>query len=195
MTTRVQEKQYLQQFSASQLLLCPLEKAMLNQVSFNALGKVLDGNACTGQIAEYLLKNTNCHVCGISDQMEAVRQMRSTLYGGDFVYAAIGDIPWPENSFDVALMHPSDNRKEALLEQLAECKRVLKPGGQLVLGIKSLPLILRRMENLWRSVDENEWLCFQNARQILEKLGFERVSGSQVGLGGYVLTGWMSDQK
>ena len=46
------------------------------------------------------ISNTKCQVCGISDRMSEIRAFRRNLPGGDFVYAAIGDIPWPDNSFD-----------------------------------------------------------------------------------------------
>ena len=93
MTTRVQENQGLQQLSLKRPMLCALEKAMLCQLAFNKTDKVLDANVCSGRVAEYLLEHTECLVCGVSDRMEEVRQVRARLYGGDFAYAAIGDIP------------------------------------------------------------------------------------------------------
>lgn len=189
MTTRVQENQGLQQLSLKRPMLCALEKAMLCQLAFNKTDKVLDANVCSGRVAEYLLEHTECLVCGVSDRMEEVRQVRARLFGGDFAYAAIGDIPWPENTFDVVLLHPAEGGMEALQEQLRECRRVLKQGGRLILGLKCLPAVIRHIGSfLWESSEEG-LPDAQAAQQAMESIGFEAVVSTQAGFSGHVLTG------
>ena len=193
MTTRVQENRCLQrEFPCPQLGM--LEKTMLCQASLKTAGKVLDANVCSGPVAEYLLANTDCQVCGVSDRMEEIRQVRETLYGGDFAYGAIGDIPWQENTFDTVLLHPSEGGEEALREQLRECKRVLKPGGQLVLGLKSLPLIIRQLSHLLWDEAEDKLPDAQTALQMLESMGFEKITRVQAAFSGHVISGWLPEE-
>lgn len=194
MTTRVQENQCLQR-----PVPCPqlgvLERTMLSQATLKAADKVLDANVCSGPVAEYLLTHTDCQVCGVSDRMEEVRQVRERLYGGDFTYGAIGDIPWQESTFDTVLLHPSDGGEEALKEQLRECKRVLKPGGQLVLGLKCLPPVIRQLGHLlWD--DAGETLPdIRTAQQLMERMGFEQIARVQAGFSGHVITGWKPEEQ
>lgn len=193
MTTRVQENRCLQrEIPGPQLGM--LEKTMLCQASLQTAGKVLDANVCSGPVAEYLLANTDCQVCGVSDRMEEVRQVREKLCGGDFTYGAIGDIPWQESTFDTVLLHPSDGGEEALREQLRECRRVLKSGGQLVLGLKCLPPVFRQMERfLWDDAEET-LPDSQTAQQLMESMGFERITRVQAGFTGHVLSGWLPEE-
>ena len=191
MTTRVQENHCLQPHTIRHPLLSTLEKAMLSQAEIKAAARVLDANVCNGQVAEYLLQNVDCRVCGVSDQMEEVRQVRAKLYGGDFAYGAIGDIPWPDNSFDVVLLHPTEGGEDALREQLRECKRVLRAGGQLILGLTCLPRMLQRINRLLWERTEEESPAVPVAQQAMEKHGFESITFTQAGFSSYVLTGWM----
>lgn len=193
MTTRVQENRCLQrEIPGPQLGM--LEKTMLCQASLQTAGKVLDANVCSGLLAEYLLANTDCQVCGVSDRMKEIRQVRETLYGGDFAYGAIGDIPWQESTFDTVLLHPSEGGEEVLREQLRECKRVLKPGGQLVLGLKSLPLVIRQLSHLLWDEAEDSLPDAQTAQQMLESMGFQQITRVQAAFSGHVFSGWLPEK-
>ena len=66
--------------------------------------RLLDANIGSGMMAEYLRRNMQCEVCGVSDNMESVRAARSRLQNSDIVYAVPGDIPWHEEVFDTVLM-------------------------------------------------------------------------------------------
>ncbi len=196
MTTRVQEKVCLQKDSPlREPRMRPLEKAMLRHAVFDPADKVLDANVCSGQVAEYLLQNMDCQVCGVSDRMEEVRRTRARMYGGDFVYAAVGDIPWQENTFDTVLLHPAEGGQEALREQLKESNRVLKPGGQLVLGLKSLPASLRRISQFFweNSSDEEALPGVSAAEEAMKACSFQHISRIRAGLNGHVLIGWKSN--
>lgn len=195
MTTRVQEKVCLQkEGTLREPRMRPLEKAMLRHAVFDPADKVLDANVCSGQVAEYLLRNMDCQVCGVSDRMEEIRRTRARMYGGDFVYAAVGDIPWQENTFDTVLLHPAEGGQEALRAQLKESSRVLKPGGQLVLGLKSVPASLQRIGQLfWENLSDEEPLPgVPAAQEAMEACRFEHISHIRAGLNGHVLIGWKS---
>ena len=59
---------------------------------------------------------------------------RSRLRSCDIVYASSGDIPWKEDAFDTVLMRLAGEEEEILRRMLCEALRVLRPGGQLILG-------------------------------------------------------------
>jgi ubiquinone/menaquinone biosynthesis C-methylase UbiE len=71
---------------------------------------------------------------GIAARKLAERQLQADLLEGD-----MSDLPFPDNSFDVvtsmlALMHiPLDDRPAVF----AEVRRVLRPGGRMLLGVKN----------------------------------------------------------
>lgn len=192
MTTRVQEKGCMQR---GRLTREPhmglLEKCMLRSAVFDPADKVLDANVCSGQVAEYLLQHMDCQVCGVSDRMEEIRRTRARMYSGDFVYAAIGDIPWQDNTFDTVLLHPGESVGRTLGEQLAECKRVLKPGGQLVLGLRGLSPVLRKLGALlWESTGDEEGLTLKTARELLQSCGFGHLSVVRCTIGSAVIIAW-----
>lgn len=196
MTTRVQEKSGLQQaLAAREPRMGLLEKCMLRSAVFDPADKVLDANVCSGQVAEYLLRNMECDVCGVSDRMEEVRRTRARMYSGDFVYAAIGDIPWQDDTFDTVLLHPNECSSDTLRLQLAECKRVLKPGGQLVLGLRGLSRALRKFSSLlWENSAEEEAFNLPAAKQMLQSCGFSHLSVCRAGFGTAVLIGWKENE-
>ena len=198
MTTRVQEniglhKQSVQSFPSVNRL----EKAMLSHASFETAGKVLDANAFSGRMAEYLLNQTDCQVCGISDRMEEIRQIRARLTNGDFAYAAIGDIPWQDATFDTILLHPAEGGLPALREQLKECSRVICPGGQLVLGLNALPALLIKAGRLLEMAGayEENTPSVDDAEIAMESCGFIDIARYPVPLGGCVLVGWRKSEE
>ena len=196
MTTRVQEKGLLHTLLATgEPRMGRLERCMLRSAVFDPADKVLDANVCSGQVAEYLLHHMECQVCGVSDRMEEVRRTRARMYSGDFVYAAMGDIPWQDNTFDTVLLHPAECGPEALRLQLSECNRVLKPGGQLVLGLRDLSVPVRKLRSLlWETAPEEEYLTLKKANTILESSGFDHLSTLRAGSGSAVFIGWKKSE-
>ena len=145
--------------------LSALEKAMLRWVVVDPEDRVLDATVGKGLMAEYLRRNMQCEVCGVSADMEDVRAARARLQSCDIVYAGEGDIPWREDAFDTVLMQWKGDG-EALGRMLGEVLRVLKPGGQLV------PLNRHALQ------------------ERLSELSFEQVSWQRTGLGTGVMTAW-----
>ena len=105
--------------------LSALEKAMLRWVVVDPEDRVLDATVGKGLMAEYLRRNMQCEVCGVSADMEDVRAARARLQSCDIVYAGEGDIPWREDAFDTVLMQWRGDG-EALGRMLGEVLRVLR---------------------------------------------------------------------
>ena len=145
MITKVQGKTVSGELSVKA---CPrlnaLEKAMLRWAVVDPEDRVLDACVGRGLIAEYLRRNMQCEVCGVSADMEDVRAARARLQSCDIVYAPMGDIPWREDAFDTVLMQWK-GEADALERMLSEVLRVLKPGGQLVLGTACWPAAMNAL--------------------------------------------------
>ena len=133
MITRIQGKTLAGEIAVRrEPRLTALEKSMLRWVVVDPEDRLLDANVGSGMMAEYLRRNMQCEVCGVSDRMDQVRGARERLQNCDIVYAPAGDIPWREDAFDTVLMKMDAEEPELAERMIAEARRVLKPGGQLI---------------------------------------------------------------
>ena len=123
--------------------LSTMERCLLKWAVIDRDDRVLDVGLGNGLMAEYLLRNMECEVCGVADDMELVRSNRGLVRSADLVYAAAGDIPWRDQAFHAVLLRPCRLDESAMENQLREVHRVLKEGGQLVMALENLPAPLR----------------------------------------------------
>ncbi|MCI6377570.1 MAG: class I SAM-dependent methyltransferase [Clostridiales bacterium] len=172
--------------------LSALEKAMLKWAVIDPEDRVLDASVGAGLVAEYLRRNMQCEVCGVSDRMEDVRQARERLQTCDIVYALPGDIPWRENAFDVVLLKLGADEPEANRRMLSEVYRVLKQGGQLLLGLSCYPAAVSALAGMMaeESVEMRRPLRSQRVKTMLDALRFEHVSWQRTGFGNGVMIAW-----
>ena len=175
-----------------QLKLSGVEKAMLKWVVVDPEDKLLDANIGNGMMAEYLRRNMQCEVCGVSDNMEHVREARSRLQNCDIVYAALGDMPWRGGAFDTVLMRYNGEEAESFKHMLTESARVLKAGGQLILGAVCYPAPVQMIADLFAPETEEEHKNFDRAETLdmLCGCGFEKMTWQRTGLGTGVLIAW-----
>lgn len=172
--------------------LSTLEKAMLKWAVVDPDDKLLDANIGSGMMAEYLRRNMQCEVCGVSDNMDHVRAARSRLQNCDIVYAAPGDIPWREDAFDTVLMKYGGEETITLSRMLTEASRVLKPGGQLILGTVCYPAPVGAIAGLLAEDSVEERRPFQRAavEEMLSSLDFENVTWQRTGIATGVMIAW-----
>lgn len=155
MISKAQSKRYSPRPALEpKLKLSALERGILRWSVAERGDKVLDAYVVNGLMLEYLQRNMECEICGVSDDMEQVRISRSRLENADICYASREDIPWRANTFDSIYV----NVAAAPLSEatLAEILRVLKPGGQLLMGFSTLPAVLRLFAGLFRPDVEEE---------------------------------------
>lgn len=175
---------------------CPrltaLEKGMLRWAVVDPEDRVLDATIGEGVMAEYLRRNMQCEVCGVSDSMEDVRRARNRLQNCDIVYATPGDIPWRDEAFDVVMMKLSGEDDEQLTRRLQEVNRVMRPGSQLVLGAPCYPTPVSVVADfLHDEADEpSRMLNRQSVAALLGACGFENLSWQRTGFGSGVMVAW-----
>lgn len=193
MITRMQSKAVQRGFPLSaETKLSALEKAMIRWVVVDPDDRLLDANIGSGKMAEYLRRNMQCEICGVSDRMDHVRYARSLLRSSDIVYAPAGDIPWHKDSFDTVLMKLSCEEDDLLRRMFEEAKRVLKPGGQLILGAASYPPVINAVAGLLDDSGMEERRFFQKdaVEQILRELSYHNIIWQRTGFSTGVMVAW-----
>ena len=191
MITRMQGKTLgSRAFPTREARLSALEKAMLRWIVVDPDDKLLDTSIGSGMMAEYLRRNMQCEICGVSDNMEDMRYARSLLRSSDIVYAPRGDIPWREEAFDTVLMKPAGEDDMQLKRMFEEAARVLKPGGQLILGLRCYPAALEVI-NPWRLEEgEKKAFCKERITDMLCQSSFQNITWQRTGLGSGILIAW-----
>ena len=192
MISRAQGKTWTAGVAVSkQQKLSALEKAMLKWAVVDPDDRLLDASIGSGMMAEYLRRNMQCEVCGVSDNMENVRAARGRLQNCDIVYAAPGDIPWRENAFDTVLLKYRGDEDCVFLRTLNEVSRVLRAGGQLILGTMCYPTAVNVIAGML-STDTEENHPFQRSSmmEMLSKCGFENITWQRTGFGTGVIIAW-----
>lgn len=171
--------------------LSPMERCLLKWAVIDRDDRVLDVGLGNGLMAEYLLRNMECEVCGVADDMELVRSTRGLVRSADLVYAAAGDIPWRDQAFHTVLLRPSRMDGSAMENQLREVHRVLKEGGQLVMGMRNLPAPLQAaMDAMSETEEETESVSRRQMKAMLSGLGFEQMSWHPCGIFSGALVAW-----
>lgn len=190
MLTKVQGKTLAGGFAVKA---CPklnaLEKGMLKWAVVDPEDKVLDATVSEGVMAEYLRRNMQCEVCGVTDDMESLRRARERLQSCDIVYAAQGDIPWRSGAFDVVLMKPKGD-EETLSRVLREVHRVLRGGGQLILGLTCYPAALGAMLGLVGEESLDAPVSKEKLAELLSLNAFENQNWQRTGLSSGVMIAW-----
>ncbi|MEG0741023.1 MAG: class I SAM-dependent methyltransferase [Clostridia bacterium] len=186
MISRVQGKT-LQQLGSLEAhpKLSAVERGLIRWAVIDPEDKVLDANIGTGMLAEYLRRNLQCEVCGVSGSIEDIKRARVRLQNADIVYGGGGDIPWRENAFDAVFYQLPSASAEAVEGSLAEIKRVLKEGGQLLLGVDGYFSALFAPQD-----EEAQPLHKKRLMRILRDAGFEHIAWQRVRLCSGVMIAW-----
>lgn len=171
--------------------LSSLDKAMLKWVVVDPEDRLLDASIGSGMMAEYLRRNMQCEVCGVSDNMEDVRAARTRLQNCDIVYAAPGDIPWRDNAFDTVILKYDGEEENRFLCTLNEVSRVLRPGGQLILGAVCYPAAVTAVASMLMSdTEEKKPFHRVDMAEMLSECDFMNVTWQRTGFGTGVMIAW-----
>ncbi len=192
MITKAQSKRYAQRPApVPKQRLTALEKGLLRWSVAERGDRVLDAFLVNGAMLQYLQRSIGCEVCGVSDDMESVREARSRLNGADIAYAPRGEIPWRDNTFDAVYVNlvaapPTEHI-------IAEALRVLKPGGQLLAGCTAVPAPLRQLAGLFHPDGDEERLkpgARAQALRLMRKLGLIKITSQRTNPFNSVCVAW-----
>ena len=99
---------------------------------------ILDVGAGTGILIEQvLLKNKSAHLFGVDNSPEMVKKAKRKFQGKNNVTIVLGSankLPYKDNSFEFVTCANSFHHHLGSIQSLKEMKRVLKPGGKVILS-------------------------------------------------------------
>ncbi len=152
-----------------------------------AAGDCLDLGCGDGVFMKHFLSENSCHFIGCDADYN--RLLRAGVYcnnGNIFVNALAENTPFADQSFKTVLLHHVLEHTEDDLGVIAECRRLLKPGGTFIIGVPNEDSVNGRMlrslhPRLYR---EGEHINFYSERKILSILmdsGFQIQKVKRVG--------------
>jgi SAM-dependent methyltransferase len=168
-------EEYLRKTPWTQLRLAAVEDLVEPQSG----DRVLDLGCAAGAITDFL-SGFGCEVVGVDSEPRAIEHARSLFPDYRFEQADVAELPFPDGSFDKAVAadlveHLPDDTFRAML---AECRRVLVPGGTLSLYTPNPSHLIERLK-------ERNLVLAQNPTHI--GLRTSRQIAAELAAGGYVV--------
>jgi ubiquinone/menaquinone biosynthesis C-methylase UbiE len=168
-----------------------MRERVLDAVKIPEGGLLLDVACGTGYFLMRAAKRKGAKVAGIDLSPGMVRLASERLPGN--ANLRVGDaehLPWPDGIFDVVTCTASFHHFANPQAALAEMKRVLKPGGQLVLADAWWPTPFRQITNamfvpLMREGDVRIY-SLREVTAMLEAAQLKVVFWRRIGFRGYV---------
>lgn len=105
-----------------------ITREALSFCSFSRRAKLLDIGCGNGDTARHLKAEQSCEIFATDIRPAAGRHIHA------FVQACSSQLPFPDESFDGTLLECSLSAMPEPDQALSECRRVLKPGGHLILS-------------------------------------------------------------
>jgi len=116
----------------------PMYKKVLELLDLSEEMAVLDAGCGSGLLSSMAI-DTGAHVIGIDAATGLLEVARQRNPQNSFLEEDLEALPFAENSFDVVTGFNSFQYAGSFIDALVEAKRVLKPGGRLVIGIWDKP--------------------------------------------------------
>jgi SAM-dependent methyltransferase len=116
----------------------PMYKKVLEQLALNEDHDLLDAG-CGSGLFSYLAIETGVSVTGVDAAPGLLEIARRRNPQNNFLEEDLEALPFKENSFDVVAGFNSFQYAGSFENALLEAKRVLRPGGKLVIGIWDKP--------------------------------------------------------
>lgn len=149
--------------------------------------RILDAGCGDGVITGSLRESfPQARVVGVDADAVRLERARRSCRGVVFARADVDRQPWSASAFDVVICHHVIEHVPDDAAVLKECRRVLRPGGSLILGIPHegglVGRILRRLHR--RLYAEGEHVNFYTIRDMRARLlehGFTQVEVAKFG--------------
>ncbi len=116
----------------------PMYKKALEQLTLTEDDMLLDAGCGSGMFS-HMAVSTGAHVTGIDAAPGLLNLARERNPGNNFLEEDLEAMPFSNETFDYAVGFNSFQYAGNFVSALTEAKRVLKPGGRLVIGIWDKP--------------------------------------------------------
>lgn len=137
-------KQGLKEAFVPEKRLTLAQKAVIHWAKVDDYAAILDIDCSNGGLLQYYLKRYRVRACGMVESLEELTASRMTLENqAEVLKAGKHDIPWRSCTFDTVFMTKPIYKPDGYAALLSEIKRVMKPGGQILIAVPGLHLLSR----------------------------------------------------
>lgn len=177
MLERVQSRSWLRMLDIDTgVHLHGAQKALAQWAIVDDYDNILDMRCEDAQLLRYLAQKYTLRACGIADDPEHARALRSGFSDAEIFCARKEDIPWRDESFDAVFYQMKKSEPVCDGAFLREAARVLKPGGQMLLAVSGMPEIVRLAGELVGVGEEEEHASRSCLLKMMEDAGLDDVS-------------------
>lgn len=148
-------------------------KALAEWAIVDDYDNILDLDCGDGKLLNYLSKRYSLRACGIANDPEQARDLRGRMPNAEVFFARKEDIPWRSEAFNAVFYQMKNDQQDGGF--LQEAVRVLKPGGQLLISLSSMPEILRPLASAVGMLDEGH-IGHSQLLKWMEEAGLRDVS-------------------
>lgn len=174
MLERVQDRSLLNTLMpANEERLHGAARALAQWAIVDDYDNVLDLQCGDGKLLNYLSRRFSLRACGIAENPEQARQLRQKMPDAEVFCARKEDIPWRSNAFNAVFYQMKNEQQDESF--LQEVLRVLKPGGQVLIALSSIPQALRSVAGVLGLADEGKTSHAQ-LLSWMERAGLKDVS-------------------
>lgn len=148
-------------------------KALAQWAIVDDYDNILDLDCCDGKLLHYLSRRYSLRACGIAGDPEHARNLRQKMPDAEVFHARKEDIPWRSNAFNAVFYQMKNEQQDGAF--LQEVMRVLKPGGQVLISLSSVPQVLHNVASVFGFANE-DGLTHAQLLSWMENAGLKDVS-------------------
>lgn len=138
---------------------------------------ILDLDCSNPSLLQYFSSQYKLRICGrVSNQMDENQALDKLGDKAEILRAKPYDLPWKPESFDMAFLSGTQWGDSQFLACMKEARRVLKPGGQLLISIQGFPFFKMLAPGAKEHLKGRENRSAYSLMDCLEELGFLDVS-------------------